>query len=401
MKTKKVVKYNKAVGVLLLIEAIPIAQIIRALVMQPYMWISQLILIIAVAILFPFSINKIRSVNSDSLLLLFFLLVLFLCSLGYRKGSGNWVYNLFGVVVFFSLFTNKEKIDLQVISKMGFYISGFISFACAYVLTEGFANFLKGINTLYSANGVALADRLILSNVALSSFVFIISYNTKKKTDIFLKILFIVFDCIIFINTARRSKAIIFAVMIFLRLDFGRKIKAKKALYIVFGSICLFVVFFYCVLKFSWMQEWLLKYINSVYSAISSFLGNSNSGDVSGLTRNTLVKEMAVRMSKWNIMNFLFGEGYMTLYMDVPFLQVFLDFGLWGFFCFFYLQIIIPLKYIFCHHKNNTHTFLSYFLVSSIINVFFSGIPYGWDKWLYVTMMLCLEKSEREIIYQV
>ena len=141
------------------------------------------------------------------------------------------------------------------------------------------------------------------------------------------------------------------------------------------------------------ISDW--KGFGSIRRAIFTLLGSESvQVDASAISRVQVRKGIIGEYDQYSIFQILFGRGYMYKYLDFPILQAFIDLGLVGGCVYAFVQILLPLRYLFRKPRNSTEKFFQMCLIFGLIDLFFNGIPYGWDKFLVLILAIQLFDEE-------
>ena len=96
--------------------------------------------------------------------------------------------------------------------------------------------------------------------------------------------------------------------------------------------------------------------------------------------------------------NYLFGSGYFTFWSDLPYLQCYLDFGIYGFCTFMYYVFFLPLKTLWkVSTKNYMLICAAFICMPSTLQVFNSMHPYNYSNWTQVGFLLFVMANQKRI----
>ena len=125
-------------------------------------------------------------------------------------------------------------------------------------------------------------------------------------------------------------------------------------------------------------------------NGLKTYLGNERSDMSAGYRRSRIE---SIPNEYWNnstLIQFVFGRGYNTDWLDIPYLQAFWDLGLIGGIWFLYIQGIAPLKHVFKRPSNPAVEFAQYYTIFRLVQNFSNGTPYG--NFLPVIMLYTFER---------
>ena len=126
----------------------------------------------------------------------------------------------------------------------------------------------------------------------------------------------------------------------------------------------------------------------TISGILDMLLGSSISGQAA-VTRYSL-RSWAIEyiVNEFGVLNYVFGAGYMTRWLDAPLLQSYLDLGLIGFGLYLYIVILKPLKIIFSPLEKVSLVFwTSGLCVYNILSSMNSGIPYTHVRWIPLVLL--------------
>lgn len=129
-----------------------------------------------------------------------------------------------------------------------------------------------------------------------------------------------------------------------------------------------------------------------VLKALNTILGQNNTEvgiDPSAMYRiNTInyVKDLFIN----NPLYFIFGNGYKFYYVDVPVLEVFLDFGIIGLILYlFYISFTyyFSFKNIFLSN-DNFQIFVSIYIITGFLSLFTQGRPIDYTFFMHAAFYI-------------
>ena len=89
----------------------------------------------------------------------------------------------------------------------------------------------------------------------------------------------------------------------------------------------------------------------------------------------------------FSFLNYIFGAGYMTKWIDNPLLQSYLDLGIYGFSMYFFYVVLKPLITIF-KTRNKYILFGCLLCFYNVFSSISSGNPYSFLKWDPIIFLL-------------
>lgn len=310
-------------------------------------------------------------------------------------GPGAIIFTVFNIVIIVALQSVDEWTGKDTFCEFGFYVFGFISIYTCYVLSDGFTNIGAHINSVYGMEGYMIANRLSLSVIPMISIFCCMAYNCKRRFDFLLKIIFTLISIFGVLIVNRRGLIIAIPIVFIVNaLTNARPLEISKCTIIKFmGAFILVGVLAVTLYSIPEIREKLLASIESASNALLSLLGYSDV-DVSGANRAEIRTKIYGELESFSVLNWLFGKGYMYVYMDFPLFQVLLDMGLIGVIFYSYFQLIIPIKFLFSNVDDPTGKFVKCYAVMSILNLFYAGVPYGYEKFIGTVLLMFYTKKD-------
>lgn len=212
---------------------------------------------------------------------------------------------------------------------------------------------------------------------------------------------------VVIILTQTRTTFLALAIILILYFIFLFKpnkeaLKPTKAAYTFYGIVLIFMN--YINTKFH-----LFEIISGYYSSYAAQieralltggnLGRVSDKDMSAMTR---VRNIEYFFSEWtqNKYNFIFGYGYRFKYMDVPALEVFLSFGLFGLILFVLLHGSLLFYSIKALQSGSIfQIFLGLIYFHTFISIFTAGRPTDFPYWIsyFIFMRFLGVTNEKEL----
>lgn len=386
-------------AVAILLNATSMSNVISLIMNKDFSILSNVFLIVAILLLIDFSyaLNlKLYIKNKQTVIFFLFIVYIIMMAFFYDYSfagiAGAQIYNFFSLIIMLALMTNVSLDNRELLVETLFWFSGIITVITAVVLTNGFTNFSFQINSIYMGTKT-IVDRLTLAISAYNFGLVAIVYKPKTKISLIFKITGIISMVMVFFATSRRGKIVelIVALTIFLFSNFTKKttsINRNKIKKVFFGVIIGFIVIYFAN-KNVWIAENIQRLLGSIQRAFYSLIGSgAYSLDESANSRYLLRNNILSEYKTYSLIETLFGKGYMYRYLDFPLLQAFIDLGIFGGTFYLLMLVILPLRFIL--HKSNDKSIIviQLFLVGSVIDLFFNGIPYGWDRFLMMMIAL-------------
>lgn len=309
-----------------------------------------------------------------------------------NKESGNRILDLVYISLGLAYLVLLHKVDYSISSyilKVILVLTLLINVSLIYtILTNpkfvigmrATVNFISPNNSGFSGNPHIYA-RNGLNAIIISLLFLFKTKNNSFLTYIFYWICLLIGISVLFLTLVKT--AIIIAPLIFITFLITKKnyIQSKINSTKILNSLItvLSITFFFIIDK---IQNLIQAYGETAFKVVevsmNTIFGKSSEKgiDVSTLER---VKNLnyVKNLFQENPTYFIFGNGFRTFYVDVPFIEVFLNFGLIGILMF--IAYLIPL-YMFSiknilKSSDNFQLFLSIFIISTILSMFTQGRP--------------------------
>lgn len=399
-----------SLGIVLSILGIPAMALLKISLNQDLSAFSIIIQIVSCLLLFNY--HKIFSYPKLSLgffsILLYTIYILILAAISdipFMTSPYGFIYQLFYAIQLLFLWNNIDRIDFKQILNMLLWVSGLLTIISLFFIVENFRNtgvfFFQGLGRDELNNFVVARD-----TTATLSFItlILILVNNKWQSSRFWIYLFFMASVFVMLCSNRRSitgTTIIILIYHFFSLQ-KLKIKRKKFVLILLHSISLIIVFLMMYFFIPSFQNLIQDSFNSLANAIGTYFGNDKSFDLAANYRREKLETIPeLYFFNSSLKEFVFGRGYMTEWLDIPFLQVFYDLGIVVGIYFLIIQLFLPLFYFFKKTNEPIIKFVQYYVLLRVLLHFCSGLPYGCFFPLVMLMLfLNVEKRIRRFEYE-
>ncbi len=289
----------------------------------------------------------------------------------------------------FMLAHKKEDYSAELFIEYGWWITGALNTILFPLLTQNFTSFSV---ISYLSQG---SDRLTLAQVSITYLIFFLAHKSKNKAETVFQWVFAGVSIInILLCNVRRA---LLAYIIVLIIHFIRNADPKKLhknirpiVAAVIGIIALLFIFS----RFQILQDLFERLIETARSSVLGYFGKATGMYNSGTIRNNQITSL------WNEYNtsftfkdVLFGKGYMYKHIDFPYFQAFTDLGLIMGILYAYVQFILPIRIIVRKPLDSAQQFFQYFMITVILENFYSGTPYGFDKFIPLILLMFVSKG--------
>lgn len=387
-------------GITLLFTALPGSQIIKLLLKtNKYDFTSIFLIVGLICIVNIHNLIKgyLPTFNKTTFLLLAFqmytIMLAWVRGIGLFTANYGSIYIIYTSLLILAFSTNKREINAAVLIRNFIYTAGLLNVLLLYYLSDGFSSNLIYINKIYTDSGILIADRLTLSTVAYGYLIAFLVYSPNEKKNKIFKYIFSIFAILNILSTTRRGLMVSFLFILLLHLTYkqnivvNRKYNMVKVVSKAFGIMFIIIGGIILVFNSPTLKDNIEKFIFLFQRGLSTYLGINSFGiDIAANTRlNSRAAAMQIIQSS-TFFELLFGHGYMTEWIDFPFLQAILDMGIIGGCVYILLQSVVLFSAITNLRNNNNLAFLfvKYFAVVGWMYNFYSGVPYGYYKYVHL-----------------
>lgn len=318
--------------------------------------------------------------------------------IGKELDSGGMIYILFTIFLIYGIMTH-NKGDMSVPRVVLYaWLFGWICVAfCSICLATG--DFF--IEDLRTHDGSGYQSVLVDLTMSGNLYIFIVCslyYIDDDSQRKYYAIFGIVLALILIIVLGKRTPLLVsLAVIGFYYLKFhpiSRKV-SKSTLGFVLFILLLIVV----LIQIPGFFDKVLQIWDRTIGGILDMIHGTSSTGMAAVERYRL-RQWALQYidNDFTLLNYIFGAGYMTMWLDAPLLQAYLDMGIIGFSYYLYYVIIKPLIISFTRIASDHLVFwgcaLNYYNIFSAMN---SGTPYGHVRWVPFILLVLAIMFEKTI----
>lgn len=408
---KVIEKYKIPIGLSLCLLGVSLGNFLRVLtginLVIPFMIISFFCLI-------DFS-NIIRfkfpNIGKDVFLLLLSQFIIVLYMLMGNSKEMNMTKDIFiyySVILILAIGSLPKKHPQKVITV--FYILAFINVVMAcYLFFNGLGGMLTGnvdkeyLNSLedtgkamiflYPSAGVthtmatlALLKDNILKNKVLRVFV----------------IFFLLIDFVLIISSGKRTVVLVFVLYILYYLWNEQKFSSLKN----FLKFVPFILIVFLLIKtvlpnIPFVTDFVNDFFDHLQKGIDTLFGLDKSNYDESAAQRVEVRRKAsfIFDTDFSFINYLFGKGYMIMYMDQPLLQCIFDMGLVGIFVYVYNVLFVPIKHLVRKTDDSVYFMFKLGCINSILTCLTAAAPYGYQMYCPVLFMLYAYHNPKSSYY--
>lgn len=389
---------RQSLGIVLCICGISIGGLIKLAMGVNYSWLSLFIILLSLILLIDFGhIASLRYLPRSIIsIFLYSIYTITLAIWGGAPFSGNTVSIVYQIVYFIQIvliFGLSEELDSESFLQMAFWVIG-VS-AVATIILINIKGFGVGYGILLSkTDDTSAVSRATTGFIAYYGLCAAMTYKPRNRVEQIAKILFFFVSLVVLIMSSRRSTILAFIIIVVLYYRNHGKENAvdrrkviKTALFVVLAiGIMLIALRTNSTLQSAFDRAW-----NSLINGFQTYLGNESTDMSAGYRRVRIESIPDEYLNHSTVLQFVFGRGYNTDWLDIPFLQAFWDLGLIGGIWFLFIQGFLPLRHVVKKPENSAIEFAQYFVVLRLVQNFANGTPYG--NFLPIILLYTFERT--------
>ncbi|GEM_PF-3445525 len=347
------------------------------------------------SILFVIDIRKISDIRNWRMpqigrILLFFQLLMIIYGWISENLTAQYMsFHLF-IIIMIIAFSSLKKFTLGRSTILYIsLISSFCSLLGAVTLYNGLvvgddAWQLRQDNEDYALESFTVAWGCLIN---FASTIFFLS-NKKIKQSL-IALFFIFLDLYVILYTSKRTPLVVLILMLVIFLYNKKAVRFNEIFKALLISISVGMLLY---LNFSQVELKVDTFIKDFYYGVLNILGDQSISDSSGsgIARyNFRVWTYDYIHNNFAFFNYIFGAGYMTMWIDNPVLQSYLDMGILGIFLYILIVLLYPLSKLKSGKMGgDMGLFCTMLCIHGIVSAFSSGNPYIYVKYLPVVLLM-------------
>lgn len=198
-------------------------------------------------------------------------------------------------------------------------------------------------------------------------------------------------DFILIISSGKRTVVLIFALYILYYLWNERKFSSlRNFIKFIPVIVVVFIVIKFMLPSVPFVTEFVDQFVDRLTKGIDTLFGldNSNFDESAGVRVEIRKKALDIFNKDFGILNYIFGKGYMIMYMDQPLLQCFFDMGIIGIFVYVYNVLYVSLKHLKKKTSDPNYFMFKLGCINIVLTCLTAGTPYGYLMYCPVLFML-------------
>ena len=314
-------------------------------------------------------------------------------------------FHLFIICLCIGYCSQGRNLNLSNLPKIVFYMSMILTLLGAILCSQGLVVGDDVWQAKQYTDDYAL-EAFTVSAGALTNYFAAISMQKGKISKI-LSILFIIMDIYILFACTKRTPIFVCLVgtfVYFYKTNMFSYRNLSKLMKLV--PIC-FICFIYAYVSFSNFADTVDSFVANFYNGVLVLFGDTHASDESGsAVARVEAREFMYNYInlKFSFINYLFGGGYMVKWLDAPILEAYLDMGIGGFLSYFFLIVLLPIKYIFKSvrniKQNSTWIFALLMTLYPMLSMLNSGNPYQYLKYTNICLLVFVVGQYKNITYE-
>lgn len=331
--------------------------------------------------------------------MLFFLLLMFGFGWFYNNFNPfvnrNFMPMCFAVVICLELFTQDKRTDFKNFILILYVIS---AIGCLFALvarTQGFIGFgdINDVTHDYNSRNDDSAV-FLFADIGLINLAANLNFKTHNKILGISRFIMAIISFLLVLTSGKRTVTILFFLYIALWLyEHCTWKEIKEKFYVIIPYLILLIIIIAFISRLGFVKDFFNSFQERFVTGVNIIFGGAtNVYEDSASTRLVMRQrfDQMVNSPDFGLLNFLFGKGWMTLYMDCPILESFLDMGIVGFILFTYNYIVREVVNIFTKRKIKSELYLFGCMIAlnPLVSVYHAGIPYAPNYLVPISIMI-------------
>jgi len=320
---------------------------------------------------------------------------------GFADRDDFLFYHLYIIFLTISISSNNRNLIFPNFLRIVLYVSGFISLVVLYQATFGF-NYLNSggyeeTGRLWLTEG---GDPITIARALTINIIALLLYKPTLYYEKLLKILFVISSIIGLFSFSTRGAmlALLISFVLYywnvngIKSQLSRGEKIKRGAYILAFIVILILLYN----KSDYFYDKIIAFFDNLSRGITTYFvgAGNNNVDVSTMERNLKMKRVFDTYNdniSW--FNIFFGNGYYTLYIDIPIVQAFFDLGIFGF-IYFLITMYLPFKANIYRTANYyPYLFIKLCTIQIFLDQLFNGLPYYFTQYTPIILVIFFQRN--------
>lgn len=380
-----------SLGLALILTAIPVGM--YAKILLGFMHLNSILFIVGILLLFPYKTFFSGRLKFTGLMFGCMAFTIYAIINQYMidyYDKSHYLYNGLVLLACLSLAGSEYEEDFSMdnVIRWTWLISFFNAVLTIYVIMTGLYGVYAEYDPYQTVEEALMYDGLTagsccIMNIACS--LYLLSSDDNKYNSRYLLIFLIILDIFAIILTQKRTPLIVSFFIIGYYIYYNDLYKAFLTKRNVSFAIAIFLAGVFVVLLNENIFNLFVYTVDHIISGISDLVYGTEELDITNSTSIRYYNRLEAYdiLSKFDAFQYVFGAGYMTMWVDIPLLQSYMDLGIIGFLLFAYYRIILPAKVLFGDINYSPILMWAVFITCyGMLSCLNSGHPYGHTHWI-------------------
>lgn len=391
-----------SVGIVLAIIGISAMAMVKGLLNANLQILSSGVAVLSVILLFLGQNPRYFRVlpKSVGLIFIYSIVTLLLCLFSstplMTSGRGFFSQLLYFLQILF-LWNARIEDDNDLYVRFGFWFTGVFCLIALYLLLQT-GNGSIFFNNYVSDSGEYLFNRSSTGALSHVTFALALAYRPKGKKGRLAKWIFLAAAVLVLIATVKRAPyvAAIGSLCLHIKNRHEGRIANKNRILKTFLIVFVLGAVLYVAACTSAEVMYTLEHAyKMLVNGFNTILGIDQSDMSASMRVDSASDAIHTYLHDSNLVQFLFGRGYMAKWIDMPFLEAFFDLGVFGGITFCIIMFLIPFKHLMKKAHSQALMAAQYIAVLPIVDGLINSYPYG----NFFTIVLLLKISYSEDIH--
>lgn len=394
-------------GIVMAFSGVSCMAMVKGLIGQNQQVLSIISVIAAVAFMCRgVNVRRLKRPTREATLIFIYsaitLFLAFASDINFMQSGYGFIYQAAYFIEIILIWNCNSDVDMSKFVSIGFWVCGFACCIACYLLMKDRSGSLF-YNNYLSSKGDYLFDREATGTISFMAYAMTLAYKAHSSTQKILKTIFIVISLLVVAISSRRSVYVAVAISLLLYLRNTRHTERKNIGHIKMSAlstkrvgmaIALFFLFLMLCRINTQVGDTVAQVWMRLWNGIRTLLGVETS-DQSVAMRTSAV---SVALKKWwsgsSIIHFVFGNGYMDSWIDIPLLQAVIDLGILGGGIYFLCAFIIPISHLMRGTDSRAIQAAQYLVALSVAEGVANSFPYG--HFFTIILLLRLEQAGKK-----
>lgn len=360
-------------------------------------------IIMATSVLCVLNFKNLFSIKMPSYNVFFSFLIIFqIIELLYasfcKKDISNLIpMHLYLMSIAIALSTQDKGKDFRYADVLFFYLGLFITIVVAYQATMGFTGiftsnifYREDIGTSQMEKG---GDKITMGRAILFAVISSIVYTPRFKVEHVIRVICVIAAFVGLIMFNSRSPMVMSFMCLLVYMIKKSQLKSRVSFfsYRTFTKLFIYLLPVMVVLVITYLSvDYVAESIDNIFSSairgLLTLFGDKSMGvDLSADYRHEVIRKIG--NADYSLFDYILGAGYFTIFIDIPIVQAFYDFGIWGI-VYLFLLLIMPLFFLLKYNTSKAPVMIVLlFSLQYLFDQFYCGLPYWFFQYIPITLL--------------